>query len=626
MRELTPRSSWVVRVLLAAAAFFSCGVALAQVQVYVVVNPIAVCTSAGVCPTFGLSCSLNTSNVYACTQYNSVSAANATTQSMLSTPIGQVDSNSNAHLGRAIARIAGYDYGFFPVQQWNAPNTNSNPWPNLVDALPPNSTFNNYTNTSWQDWHTVNVLCGDGTVVLTSPELLAIMNLKVCQNHGGVPLSNTIVNNANPPPAPKAPDGSPSPVPLARTLGTQQSNAMDFMFIHSIANYPGAPTGTATNGIYLINQDGGGVAKSGMAPTTLGATPPFGVMWHELGHGLALTHTDYMDLMPPQADNLMTSGAAVTGVNPARTEASTSGCAPPGMNYGGQANTYGGLLYDLANPSALPAADTSCTPAMNPYADTMTTGVACTTLDPTKCTTQQGAILLSGFTNKLLPATATAGGGSPLAAATKSSTTNSSNSGSGTPLTLATGSGGEDGATANIWLLALRDSAFNFQGSSPATVITSTGPKLISQTVLHGNAGKGNFSCVKKFGLSPPSIPCLQLVFDGFTANQTVTLSVLITENDKPLTNINDLAGSSLTVPSTNGNDAGAFAETATFEVVDGVLTASNTNSDVSAPTQVEMATFVGAHQINCSLVDKNGNKITDKSQCTEAELPYGPD
>src|SRR5438105_4870239 len=114
-------------VLLAAVAFFASGAALAQVKGYVVINPIAVCDSNGICPSFGESCG-TTNGVYSCTVFNSPSKANATTQSMLSTPIGFVDSNTNINLTRAIWSRAGLDVVFFPVKQYTSPANPANPW------------------------------------------------------------------------------------------------------------------------------------------------------------------------------------------------------------------------------------------------------------------------------------------------------------------------------------------------------------------------------------------------------------------------------------------------------------------------------------------------------------------
>src|SRR5260370_15493302 len=125
------KARWIfdARVLLfATAAFLVCGTALAQVNGFVVVNPIVVCDSNGAnCPPFGVLCSTNTTTAtYTCTQ--SLSPSTAT----VNTPIGFVDGDTNTNLTRAIsAGEAGIDVAFFPVQQYNSPNTNAHPWPTI---------------------------------------------------------------------------------------------------------------------------------------------------------------------------------------------------------------------------------------------------------------------------------------------------------------------------------------------------------------------------------------------------------------------------------------------------------------------------------------------------------------
>src|SRR5437870_362168 len=124
------RIDWrcIARVLLfSAPAFLPGGAPLAQVPVngFVVVNPIVVCKSDGTsCPPFGVLCSTNaTTRAYTCTQSPSPSTAT------VNTPIGFVDGDTNINLTRAIlAAEGGVDVAFFPVQQYNSPNTNVDPW------------------------------------------------------------------------------------------------------------------------------------------------------------------------------------------------------------------------------------------------------------------------------------------------------------------------------------------------------------------------------------------------------------------------------------------------------------------------------------------------------------------
>jgi hypothetical protein len=623
MREGKPHSKPIARfLLLTLAAFFACGTALAQVKGYVVINPIAVCNSSGVCPTFGMKCG-TTNGTYSCTKFNSPSAANQTTQSQLSTPISVVDADNNRNLTRATWIRTGLDVVFFPIQQWNSDSSNANPWSGITDVVT-NSTFSSYT-TSYQTIHTVNVLCNDGAKILASPDLQALTQRAVCDDHGRA--ANTTVAAKNPPPAPTV---GGKPVPLAKngcssilpcskdpTTGIGNSNAIDMLFLTSIALAPGSPPGVI-NGLSWINHNGVAIAANTTFPSTLGAVPLFGVVPHEIGHGMVLTHTDYGASTDGTngARNLMTVGGT-------RIEPSTSGCFAPGTSSGG---TNGGVLYDLAYSPAVTG--TTCVPGQNPVADDLTlstNGVACSSIDPTTCTSQQGAVLLSGFVNLSLAATATAGGGSS-SAAISTAQTNSSTSKSGIPFQVDTfGGGGEGNATIGSVIFALAP-GLDFQGNTPATQTSSTtnGPQIINQVRLNGNNGFGNLNCLKQIGLSPPSIHCLQIFFSGFTVNQFITFNLAITNSSGPLTlsQINQLAGTQFTVLSDNGNGTGSqYATTTTFQVVGGFLQPANSQfPDLSVPNQVNSATFVGATQTPCSPF------TLSPSGCTAGELPQGQD
>src|SRR5262249_18432550 len=139
--------------LVQAAALFLCGTAFAQINGFVVVNPIVVCDSNGAnCPAFGVKCGTNlTTGAYTCTPSAPTSAAT------VNTPIGFVDGDRNINLTRAIlAAGAGIDVAFFPVQQYKSPNTNSDPWPKISPT---------YSTTNYQHLHLKNVTCKDGIVV-----------------------------------------------------------------------------------------------------------------------------------------------------------------------------------------------------------------------------------------------------------------------------------------------------------------------------------------------------------------------------------------------------------------------------------------------------------------------------
>jgi hypothetical protein len=388
------------------------------------------------------------------------------------------------------------------------------------------------------------------------------------------------------------------------------------LYITTISN-PTATGSTATNAVSWINQNGMLIAKSGILPGVLGATPPFGVIPHELGHGLALTHSDYG---AGGASNLMTAGTS-------RTEASTSGCSPPGITSGGQPNTNGGLLYDLAYAPAVPV---TCVPAMTAVADdlTLSGGVPCTSIDPASCSTQQGAVLLSGFVNLSLAATATAGGGGGSAtAATANSTIGSGNPNGPIPFRVDTfGGGGESGATIGSVIFALAP-GLDFQGNTPATQTGgSPGLFIINQVRLNGNEGFGNQNCMKSAQLASAGRHCVQLFFTvgAFTVDKFITFTLKIANQSGPLTlsQINQLAGTNFTVLSDNGNGVGStYATTTTFETVGGFLQPADSRfPDLSITNQLDASTFVGATQTSCSPF------TLSPSDCKMGELPQGQD
>jgi len=271
MGNFKPRWRSITRALLfSATAFLVCGAALAQVNGFVVVNPIVVCDSNGAnCPPFGAICSTNTTTKnYTCTQSTSPSTAT------VNTPIGFVDGDFNINLTRAILHAqSGVDVAFLPVRQYNSPNTNVDPWPKITTtgAQTPYSTTTNPTN--YQHIHLKNITCKDKTVVQASPDLAALTGHQICTEHGGVP-----AGVSNPPPSPST---SSNPVPLGSTLG--QTNALDVFFV---TDFPG----NAVFGISWINGDG--VSIGGPA-TFLVTGPRFDNLDHEFGHALALDHNTF---------------------------------------------------------------------------------------------------------------------------------------------------------------------------------------------------------------------------------------------------------------------------------------------------------------------------------------------
>jgi hypothetical protein len=566
--------------LFSTAAFLVSGAALAQVNGFVVVNPIVVCDSmGGTCPPFGVQCGTNiTTGAYTCTQ--SLSPSTAT----VNTPIGFVDGDTNTNLTRAIlAGEAGIDVAFFPVQQYNSLSTNVDPWPKITPT---------YISTNYQHLHLKSVTCKDGIAVQASPDLAALTQHQICTEHKGVP-----AGVSNPPPAP-----SPAP-PLGSTLG--ESNALDVFFV---TDFPGA----TVFGVSWINGDG--VSIGGPA-SFLVSGPRFDNLAHEIGHALALDHTTFG--IGTATNNLLTTGSS-------RVVPSTSGCSitnPLGTNRFSNPNS--GVLYDLADPTVFPCPTFPPTPK----ADQLIPGT-CAALDST-CTNQVGALSLSPFINKTLASTANAGGGAPAAAGVAGAATTSTSSSSGAvPFEVDAAPGtGENGDSINSIIIALPNiSGLTFSGSGPATQTGGVGGvNIVNQVRLNGNSGIGNSNCVKSINLAPPSVQCLQIFFstggaqgNAFVAGDSVTFNLALNKDKATIVQNNLLDGTQFTVITSTVNTSTAFSTTSTFGAFDpsiGFFHADSRFPDFTTPNQIN-PNFVSAAVVQLG---------RDLSKCTPPYTGSGP-
>ena len=557
---------WLAGALLVSAAvFLTCGAALAQVNGYVVVNPIVVCDSNGAnCPAFGMLCSTNTTTgAYSCTASGSPSTAT------VNTPIGFVDGDTNINVTRAIlAGEAGLDVAFFPVRQYNSPDTNKDPWTSISPT---------YSTTNYQHLHLKSVACKSGTVQ-ASPDLAALTQHQICTEFGGVK------GISNPPPSPST---SSNPVPLGSTLG--ESNALDVFFVK---DFPGQ----AVFGISWINGDG--VSIGGDA-TFLTSGPRFDNLDHEIGHALALDHNTFG--VGTSVTNVMTTGSS-------RFVPTTSGCTSSTSNpYGGFANPNGGVLWDLGDtnvyPSTIPVilGKTICpsSPASPPVADQLTqpsgSGSTCTL---STCTDQVSALKLSPFINKTLASAATAGGG--LAGVASAATASTGSSSGGFPFEIDAGANGnatgENGDSVHSVIIGLPNiSGLTFSGSSPATQTGgSGGVNIVNQVRLNGNTGIGNPNCTPLNKV--PSFQCLQIFFstggpngggNAFVAGDSVKFNLALNKDNGTISGGNLLNGTQFTVITSTLNTPDAYATTTTGSMTGGAFRADSQFPDFGTPSQI---------------------------------------
>lgn len=528
------RPGLAARVLFfSAVAFLASGAALAQVPVtnYVVINPIDVCDSSGKnCAPFGATCKASTG----CTAVNNPSTATTSTTSTATqpTPIGFIDGDTGINITRAIWLQSGIDVTFLKLQQYNSP-ANIDPWSSSIS----------YSLTDYRTLHTGNVTCKDGVSKLTSPDFQALTQHTICAEDGGPPAG------APNPPFPVGIQPSPSP-PLASTLGTGMSNAIDMFFVNSIMTSPAS----TVYGFSWINGNGIAIAKNAFSPA-FPLTPRFDTLAHEIGHSLGLDHATFG---AGAANNVLTAGS---GATPIRTVPSSSGCS-----------TNGGALFDLDQ-----LAITGCPapPPMNPIADQLILGKSTSS-------TQQGQALLSGF---MVPipqgVTATAVGDVQI-------TVNYP------PFNK---SGGRSAEQYVVALVIGLPSGDNF--GTPAFANPNPPGFLFSFGTVNGNNGNGNLNCVKPFS-GGPSIKCGVVLFqpNQFTSGTSFSFTANLVSGGGVLQQIP--AGTTMTFVFSDG-----YATTSAFEHRDRTgtnLSAASQLPDSAVPSAIVDLTDCNTFPNVCSL------------------------
>ena len=485
------RGGWAV--LLSVAACFASGGALAQVTNYVVVNPIDVClatTSNGTttksCAPFGMSCSTNSNGSPSCTTYNDPVKATASSQAIATTPIGFVDGPSNTNTTRAIWLQTGIDVVFLPVQEYDS-SANTDPWL----AIPYSTLGQSYGPSDYRSLHVMNVTCS-GVNKLTSPDFEALTQVSFCKPNGTPQtVPGGIVSD---PPLP------PPGVPLAANLSNLTlSNALNMFFVNNIVDLR-TPTPTQVQGFSWIN--GNGIAIAGSSVFT--SPPRFDTLAHEIGHALNLDHatlgagTTCTGKSYPFGSN-SNNGCNLMDAGSFRTVPQNSSCTPD------SSSSPGGELYDL---------DTALCGTSVPkvaQADQLLLG--------TSTNTQQGMALASGFMVPIanVPSTATAGGGTAVAATTAGATTitaaASANSAINFNVTFPSfvKSGGRSADQFIVALIMALPEGFQY--GTPAFFNRGGGAMVFgTPQVLNGNNGQGNTSCLKPIN-GAPAIQCLEILF-----------------------------------------------------------------------------------------------------------------
>jgi hypothetical protein len=602
--------------LFSAAAFLVCGTALAQgtapVNGFVIINPISVC-SGGICAPYGASCTSATGKPV-CTKSPAPSLATTTT------PIGFVDTDTKVNLTRAFWAQAGIDVVFFPVQSYTSPaNTIDSSWNNITDAASTTGAKFTYSSTNYQNLHLVNVLCADGFIALTSPDFQALTQHSICNDHMGL-APGSYSKLANPPPA-------PSPAPPLAINGCSQalpcstnSNAIDTFFVNT---YAGTGVFSPQYGFSWINGDGVSVGNVIFSVIE----PRYDTLAHEIGHALALTHLNFgatADTTNNALGNMMLLGTT-------RATSYNSGCQgitgnfsnpPPILNNGAlfdldyttstfnPCNGAGQMLADhlVLQPSGQPSACPS-------------------PLDPTTCSTQEGAAALSPFINKTAPNTANAGGGTqaPIAGAATTSTTSSSATPlTGTPAPLqitVTATGDPDSPDLLFNIIALLPSnQLSFNGNQPVAQIGGT-PKspgltcdannlsncavtIASVVKLSNQQVSGNPGCDSGSG-QPPSSQCVRITYNpGFRPGDNIVLAVSFNKDAGVIITNNLLTGTQWT-----SSDANGFSTTTLFApAVNGFIADSGNPDLATANVLLNASTFQNASAV------KLGKKL---AQCT---------
>jgi hypothetical protein len=294
---------------------------LSAVSAWLVTNSAVAAVTA--CPA-GLVCSyvavqpidVCASNGTGCAPFNTLSKAGNPGAATSTTPIGFVDTATGKDVTRAIWNQVGIDVAWSPIHQYN--------------------------NTTYQTLHITNASNGTG---LASADFLALS-----QQDG---ISQGTAPNPNPPNAPVA----------------SQATVVNMFFVNTLV----PPTPGTLYGFSWINNNGIAIGPNTFFPP-FPLTPRFDTLAHEIGHNLALDHTDVYNTGTPKND-LLTAG--VTRTEPGNSSAAIADANATPTSPAEQVNTAQSGHVDLSgllNPIA-----SSTTTATKTPTPTTTTALAVTT-------------------------------------------------------------------------------------------------------------------------------------------------------------------------------------------------------------------------------------------------------
>jgi hypothetical protein len=255
-----------------------------------------------------------------CAPFNTSSKIGNPGAATSTTPIGFVDTASGEDVTRTIWNQVGIDVAWSPIRQYN--------------------------NTTYQTLKIINnTATGTG---LTSSDFLSLSQQDA--------ISTGVVPNPT----------NPAGVPVA-----SQATVVNMFFVSSLVPPPG--TSGTLYGFSWLNNNGIAVGSSTFFPP-FPLTPRFDTLAHELGHNLALDHTDVYNPGAPSND-LLTAG--VTRTEPKNTSTAIADANATPTSPAEQVNVaqsghvdFSGLLNPIAS---------STTTASKTTTTTTTTGLAVTT-------------------------------------------------------------------------------------------------------------------------------------------------------------------------------------------------------------------------------------------------------